>query len=215
MCEPSTASLLTLAEAGDGRAMFELAERHRCAATFNGDLKAWPEAHRWYRRAINAGVAAAAYELGVCLLEARGVPMDVELGFTWVRRAVDFPTGGRPDVERGRDMARVGECYLRGEGVAQDPALAVEWFTKGASLGHAGAQLNLALCFAQGIGMPIDLSNARVWAVRAAESGAKAATGLLDAIATGRCEFFTIPDESRQLNPGGLLRPSDGTRSAP
>jgi len=72
--------LLAHAEAGDGRAMFDLAELHRNAATNDAVLDSWPEAHRWYRRAINAGVASAAYELGVCLLEARGVPMDVDLG---------------------------------------------------------------------------------------------------------------------------------------
>lgn len=38
----------------------------------------------------------------------------------------------------------VGYCYMTGTGVQKDPDKAVEWFRKGAELGSAKAQLNLA-----------------------------------------------------------------------
>ena len=161
--------ILDRAEAGDGQAMLELAEEHRRAAECDGKLESWPDAHRWYRRAINAGVASAACELGICLLEARGVPMDVDLGFTWVRRAAtDFPTAGRSDKDRGHEMARLGECYFRGEGVGRDAATAVGWLTRAAELGHEGALLSLAACYARGTGVKADIEQARAWAERAA-----------------------------------------------
>ena len=36
--------------------------------------------------------------------------------------------------------------YDNGEGVPEDDATAVKWFTKAAEQGHAKAQYNLALC---------------------------------------------------------------------
>lgn len=203
--------LLDRAEAGDGQAMFELAEEHRRAAECDGKLESWPDAHRWYRRAINAGVASAACELGICLLEARGVPMDVDLGFTWVRRAAtDFPTAGRSDKDRGREMARLGECYLRGEGVGRDAATAVGWLTRAAELGHERSQLSLAACYARGTGVKSDIEQARAWAERAAVTCIDgAAREFMDALAAGRAAEYMPPEEclrSRRAAGGQLAR---------
>ena len=207
----SADSLLALAEAGDGRAMFDLAERHRHAATNDGLGDSWPEAHRWYRRAINAGVASAAYELGVCLLEARGVPMDVDLGFTWVQRATQFPPHGRPDNERGREIACLGDCYLRGIGVAKDESAAAALFARAAELGDSGAQLKLALCFARGNGLPRDDTAAEVWARRAQVGGAAEASELIDAIAKGCGSSFVLLADATKASASPRALP-DGTQ---
>src|SRR5262245_21078259 len=40
---------------------------------------------------------------------------------------------------------RMGLCYLRGNGVAQDQAEALRWFQKAAEQGHADAQYHLGM----------------------------------------------------------------------
>ncbi len=53
--------------------------------------------------------------------------------------------------------------YSEGQGVPQDYAEAVKWFTKAAEQGHAKAQNNLGLMHEEGRGVPQDYVQAHMW----------------------------------------------------
>jgi TPR repeat protein len=58
-----------------------------------------------------------------------------------------------------------------GRGVAQDYAKAAEWYRKGAEIGHADSQNDLAKLYEDGRGVPQDDRRAYYWYTRAAEGG--------------------------------------------
>ena len=74
--------------------------------------------------------------------------------------------GGDPAAQRN-----IGHLYRRGQGVPQDPTVAVNWYTRAAEAGLARAQANLANMFLRGEGVPPDEFAAAVWFQRAAFEG--------------------------------------------
>jgi TPR repeat protein len=61
--------------------------------------------------------------------------------------------------------------YANGEGVPEDDATAVMWYTKAAEQGHAIAQFNLGVMYANGDGVPEDNISAYMWLNLAAALG--------------------------------------------
>jgi TPR repeat protein len=61
--------------------------------------------------------------------------------------------------------------YANGEGVPEDDATAVMWYTKAAEQGHAIAQFNLGFMYANGDGVPEDNISAYMWLNLAAALG--------------------------------------------
>lgn len=57
-------------------------------------------------------------------------------------------------------MNELGTRYSFGDGVKEDAAAAVEWFTRAALAGHMPAMRNLAECYREGSGVPRDLDRA-------------------------------------------------------
>ena len=49
----------------------------------------YAEAVRWYRKAADAGIAAAEYNLGRSYFTGHGVPQDYAEAFRWSRKAAD------------------------------------------------------------------------------------------------------------------------------
>lgn len=77
--------------------------------------------------------------------------------------------GGRGAVRFLREQAAAGDLsamnelgtrHSFGEGVKEDAAAAVEWFTRAALSGHMPAMRNLAECYREGSGVPRDLDRA-------------------------------------------------------
>jgi hypothetical protein len=68
-------------------------------------------------------------------------------------------------------MYNLGYCFDKGEGVEQNLAKAVEWFTKAAEKGHSSAMSNLGRCFKKGQGVEQNLAKAVEWYTKAAEKG--------------------------------------------
>ena len=62
----------------------------------------------------------------------------------------------RAAAERGEAWAQfnLGNMYYNGEGVPQDDATAVMWYTKAAEQGNAAAQSNLGNMYYNGEGVP-------------------------------------------------------------
>jgi hypothetical protein len=84
------------------------------------------------------------------------------------------------DLPRTSNLAKTGdmdaqyEMGLRsadGNGVPQDYAEAMRWFTKASERGSSEAQLKLGLGYMKGIGVPYDENQAVMWLKRAANSG--------------------------------------------
>ena len=76
----------------------------------------------------------------------------------------------RPLAEAGSTEAQyyLGVMYARGEGLPQDPEIAINWYRKAASLGHDKAQYNLGLAFLQGRGAERDATEAAKWISKSA-----------------------------------------------
>jgi TPR repeat protein len=69
----------------------------------------------------------------------------------------------------------LGRMYAKGEGVAEDDATAVKWYTKAAEQEYADAQGNLGLMYANGWGVPEDNVTAYMWFNLAAAQGTELA----------------------------------------
>ena len=76
-------------------------------------------------------------------------------------------------AENGDDEAqhRLALCYLYGDDIEQDDALAAEWFAKAAAQGNAYAQHDLAMCYYFGTGVARDYAKAFSWFAESAENG--------------------------------------------
>ena len=81
---------------------------------------------------------------------------------------------------RSSDRAKAGDTaaqynmgvrFADGDGVAQNYAVAMTWFTKASQAGNSAAQVKLALGYMKGIGVPLDENQAVMWLKRAANSG--------------------------------------------
>jgi TPR repeat protein len=73
---------------------------------------------------------------------------------------------GNPEAE-----SDLGLMYAKGDGVAKDSAMAVQWFTKAAQQGLARAQNNLGVMYEDGNGVAKDDVEAVKWFRAAAEQG--------------------------------------------
>ncbi|MBN2161584.1 MAG: sel1 repeat family protein [Pontiellaceae bacterium] len=64
-----------------------------------------------------------------------------------------------------------GHACFTGEGAEQDPAKAIEFYTKAAEMGHPQACFNLAACYMQGNGVEPNMETAAKWFRNAAGLG--------------------------------------------
>ncbi len=82
----------------------------------------------------------------------------------------------RKVAEQGDPAAQfsLGARYATGEGVTQDYAEAVRWFTQAAEQGHILAQATLGAYYWAGRGVPQDLTKAYYWSVLAQAGGDQA-----------------------------------------
>jgi hypothetical protein len=104
--------------------------------------------------------------LGIILNEGlvEGVDINPEDACVWWRRCVDSHRHIKATYELGAAM-------YTGEGVVENPELAVKLFRRIAHLGHAGAAYMLSECLLDGVGIARDRSDALEWLVTAAELG--------------------------------------------
>ena len=69
------------------------------------------------------------------------------------------------------DQFKIALMYAKGEGVAQDYASALKWYTLAAEQGFAIAQYNLGFMYYNGEGVAQDYAIAVKWYTRAADQG--------------------------------------------
>ncbi len=65
-------------------------------------------------------------------------------------------------AEKGHKKAqyRLGRCYSKGRGVAEDDAMAAKWYQKSVDQGYSKAEYQLAKCYVKGNGVPKDEAKA-------------------------------------------------------
>jgi TPR repeat protein len=136
------AGLLALAEAGQPRAMLQLANRLWAGRGFTADAEA---AELWLRRAVEVGSARAMLSLGQRLLHGMGLDQDEAAGRGWIRRAAEG--GFAPAMEAWADLSGDVSWLERAAIAEHAPAMArwgehtgdVEWLKKAARLGSGRA----------------------------------------------------------------------------
>ncbi|HWK82110.1 MAG TPA: tetratricopeptide repeat protein [Caldimonas sp.] len=162
-----------------------------------GEPKNLEKAASLYREAASAGVAAANSNLGWLYENGAGVPRDANEAMRLYRRAADggvapayarlmwLSLGTTPpsytEVARWAQQAAdagygdgahvLGWCYLMGNGVRRDPALAAKWYVEAARRGSVDAMYELSLMARDGVGLPKDAHDAAGWMLQAAEHG--------------------------------------------
>ena len=74
-------------------------------------------------------------------------------------------------AEKGHKKAqyRLGHCYDKGKGIAEDDAKAFLWYSKSASQNYAKAQYQLGRCYKKGEGTKVDLAKAIEYFKKAAK----------------------------------------------
>lgn len=162
--EISPSALLTAAEAGDAKALFEVASR---LAEGRG-AKADPAlAANLMEKAAGLGLAPAEYRMGSFLEKGTGRTRDLAGARKWYEQA----------AEKGNASAMHNLAVLNAMGAngAVDNEAAVRWFTAAAEHGVRDSQFNLGILAAKGVGMPRDLEASYKWfAVVAAQGDADA-----------------------------------------
>jgi len=75
-------------------------------------------------------------------------------------------------AEKGQKKAqyRLGRCYSKGRGVAEDDVEAAKWYQKSADQGYTKAEYQLAKCYVKGNGVPKDEAKAKTYLQRALKS---------------------------------------------
>jgi len=101
--EPYSAELVKKAEAGDGKAQFDLGV---CYFEGEGVVKDEQEAVKWYKKAAEQGFAVAQWTLGVCYSEGAGVAKDEKEAVKWFTKAAEQ---GNAEAKGALDAIRKSE----------------------------------------------------------------------------------------------------------
>jgi TPR repeat protein len=120
--------------------------------------------------------ARKAFQGALSIYQAAGAGHYVGIVERNIARTEVFLSGGNdPEVQFTR-----GLLYVRGNGVSQDDAKAVTWFTKAAGQGHGQAQRFLGVMVLTGRGVEQDWVSGYAWVHLSAENGVDEAVQLRD-----------------------------------
>ncbi len=126
----------------------------------------------WFEQSANAGVANAAYNLGVLYHQGLGTKPDLAKAISWYTRAADL---GHPEGQYN-----LGIAYIEGVGVKYDPFKANAYFEKAAVQGIMEATYNLGLIHENGLLGKPQPDEALVWYKDAADKGSPEARAALE-----------------------------------
>jgi hypothetical protein len=134
-------------------------------------------AAQWFEKAAEKGLPAAELEVGLAYYHGEnGVKQDYLAAAKWLSLAAqqeDSPAQSGPAANA------LGSLYEHGWGVPQDGKLAVSWYSKGADLGDAKAQFNLARLYETGELVKRDLAQVYKWLKLASFQGDQLAIHLM------------------------------------
>ncbi|MGH8415049.1 MAG: tetratricopeptide repeat protein [Gammaproteobacteria bacterium] len=130
----------------------------------------YQQAGYWYKRASDAGIDTAMYNMGTLYFNGQGVPQDYATAHQWFERA----------AKRRNKYAefQLGMTYFTGQGVQKDPAQEIYWYEKAAKQGVPAAQYNLGVIYNNGDEVPQDYVRAYAWILLAQKGGLDAKDAL-------------------------------------
>lgn len=123
----------------------------------------YQEAADWYRKAAEAGLSAAAYNLGTLYYNGQGFPQDYATALHWFHQAA---TRDDPYAE-----FQLGMMYDLGRGVEPSTAKEMFWYEKAARQGLPAAQYDLAVMYHNAEGVAQDDVKAYAWLLLAQRGG--------------------------------------------
>lgn len=126
------------AERGDPQAQYLLG----CCCDHGTEVRDYPRAISWYRRACERHFPPAQYELGNCYFYGKGTGRNAAEAVKWYRLAAEH---------HGWAQCRLGDCCRTGNGTAQDGEKAAEWYERAIRSGVSAACVRLGemLCQAE------------------------------------------------------------------
>ena len=154
----------------------------------------------WYNKAAEKGLCCGLYSLGLCFIEGKGVPPNLEKGIECVKKAkvknceyakkylkenyfspelVGAASAGDPVAQN-----KLGFCYLYGFGVQKNQKKGFEWVFKAAEQGNSNALSTLGLLYENGIGINTSTALALQSYKKAAEKGSLSALTKMGSIYT-------------------------------
>ncbi|WP_176441087.1 tetratricopeptide repeat protein [Oceanicola sp. 22II-s10i] len=179
--------LTKAAEAGHMDAQYDLANALASGQEVGQDL---PAALGWYRRAAEAGQPLAQRSLGTYYMTgAEGIEPDGDEALRWLNLAAQ---AGDPGA-----MHNLGIGHLEGTVLAQDDALAAQWFARAAEEGLARSMTQLAGLKETGRGTEVDMAGAVTLYRTAVERGDPgAALRLARLTIEGRLDGMVAPQSA-------------------
>ncbi|HEV2333767.1 MAG TPA: tetratricopeptide repeat protein [Gammaproteobacteria bacterium] len=123
----------------------------------------YQEAANWYKQAAEAGLSAAAYNLGTLYYNGQGFQQDYTKALYWFRQAAS-----RNDPYA---QFQLGMMYDLGRGVDANTEQEMYWYEKAARQGLPAAQYNLGVIYHNAEGVPQDDVKAYAWLLLAQRGG--------------------------------------------
>jgi hypothetical protein len=146
------------ARTGDPEAEYQLAMIYA-----KGPRQDLPRAVTWFRKAADAGMADAQYDLATLYASGLGVPADMQQALKWYRLAA---AQNHPLAQYNLAVAQA-----QGRGIPQNPSIAAKLFLQAAEQGVVPAMVNLAILYQQGKGVATSPVDSYAWYEAAAEHG--------------------------------------------
>ena len=170
--EAGPVALREAAQAGDPKALYEVATRYAEGRGVQSDLKT---AAKWYRTAADLGFAPAQYRIGNFYEKGLGIERDPAKAMTWYQLAAEQGNASA--------MHNLAVLFAMGANGQTDNDSAARWFERAAELGVKDSQFNLGILTAKGVGTPQNLEESYKWFALAAKTGDKDAASKRDEIA--------------------------------
>jgi localization factor PodJL len=170
--EAGPVALREAADAGDAKALFEIASRYADGRGVTADMK---EAAKWYEKSAELGFAPGQYRIGNLYEKGVGVERDVQKSKTWYQLAA---AQGNASA-----MHNLAVLFAMGADGTADNESAARWFTDAAELGVKDSQFNLGILAAKGVGTTQNLEESYKWFALVAKAGDRDAAAKRDEIA--------------------------------
>lgn len=170
--EAGPAPLREAANAGDAKALFEIASRY---AEGRGGATDLAKAALWYEKSAELGFAPAQFRIGNFYEKGLGVTRDIEKSKSWYLKSAEQGNASA--------MHNLAVLFAMGADGATNNEAAARWFVRAAELGVKDSQFNLGILAAKGVGMPQSLEESYKWFALVAKTGDKDATGKRDEVA--------------------------------
>lgn len=183
--------------------------QHDLAAIYTaghgGVTQDYKKAATWFEIAADAGVANAAYNLGVLYHQGIGVKKNLDTALSWYQKAADQ---GHPEAQYN-----LGIAHIEGVGLPYDAQKAARYFENAAREGVMEAAYNLGLIYENGLLGDARPDEALMWYKAAADKGSPEAKAALDHLA--KSLDIRLEDVNKLVDGMKTLKAPAASESAP